>query len=119
MYTVTQLKQRKLAQRYRELLKQEAIIGGKLFGPLGPGHKREFVCLDERTWIWHEEWVDSSGLRRVQTTRYDVRPHGVIKCVNDGTSKIVSQQEAKNLLQASKLYSQRIAFEIYQTAAAL
>lgn len=119
MYTVTQLKQRKQAQRYRELLKQEAYIGGQLFGQLEPGHKREFVCLDDRTWIWHEEWVDNNGLRRVQTTRYDVRPNGVVKCVNDGTSKLVSAQEAKNLLQASRLYYQRITLQLYQSATAL
>ena len=119
MYTVNQLKQRKLAQRYRELLKQEAAIGGQLFGALEPGHKREFICLDERTWIWHEERVDIKGLRHVQTTRYDVIPNGVVKCVNDGTSKLISQKEANNLLQASKLYNQRITLELYQSAAAL
>jgi hypothetical protein len=42
----------------RELLQLESEIGAKLFGEVPAGHRREFFCLDEKTWIWHEEWID-------------------------------------------------------------
>ncbi|MCU0667188.1 MAG: hypothetical protein MUF85_01045 [Patescibacteria group bacterium] len=119
MNTVLQLKQKKLVKKYSDLLKQEAVIGGLIFGPLPQGHRREFVCLDERTWIWHEEWVNQTGDKRAQTTRYDVTPRGVIKYVNDGSAKFVSPSEGEHLLLASRLYLQRISLNIYQSANAI
>ena len=106
----------KSAQRkatlYRKLLRHEAQIGGSVFGPVQKGGRREFFCLDEHTWVWHEEWVDSNGQHQFATTRYDVRPNGIIKSQN-GLYKPVGTREAQNLLQAAKLYRQRINDEIY------
>ena len=38
----------------RELITLESEIGAELFGPVEKGRHREFFCLDEKTWIWHE-----------------------------------------------------------------
>lgn len=104
------------AELYRRLLRHEAKIGGELFGPVRPGGRREFFCLDEHTWVWHEEWIDANGQHQYATTRYDMRPNGVVKSQN-GTMKPVSLQEAKNLLNAVRLYEQRVNTELYALAA--
>ena len=49
----------------RELITLESEIGSQLFGPIPEGHRREFFCLDEKTWIWHEEWLDEIGRAHV------------------------------------------------------
>lgn len=99
------------AEQYRELIRAEAKIGGKLFGPIPQGHRREFFCLDEHTWIWYEEWVDNNNQRRSKTTRYDVRPNGVIKVQDGQPSQYVELEEARNLYQAVGLYNQRVDAE--------
>lgn len=99
------------AKQYRDLIRREAKIGGKLFGPVPQGHRREFFCLDEHTWVWYEEWTDQAGQRQSTTTRYDVRPNGIIKNQDGRPSQYVELEEARNLYQAVKLYKQRIDAE--------
>ena len=82
-------------------------MGGELFGPIPAGHRREFFCLDEHTWVWHEEWI-SNGQRQIVTTRYDVRPNGVLKLQGGKTYQTLSKQEAVNLYRATELYAQRL-----------
>ena len=105
------------AKLYRDLLRHEAKIGGELFGPLPPGGRREFFCLDEHTWIWHEEWKDASRNMQTRTTRYDVRPSGIVKSQDGQHYQKVSDEEARRLYNAAKLYQQRTANEIYQSVA--
>lgn len=95
------------AEFERSLIREEAKIGGQLFGPVPKGHQRQFFCLDEHTWIWHEEWVQN-GQRRVITTRYDVRPNGIIKSQDGQPNRLVSDDEALNLYEAAKLYQQKV-----------
>ncbi len=104
------------ADLYRKLLRHEARIGGEVFGPVQPGGRREFFCLDEHTWVWHEEWVDQNGQHQYATTRYDIRPNGLVKSQN-GQYKPVSDQEARNLLSAAELYKQRVNSELYSFVA--
>ena len=73
---------KKQAEEYRKLIRREAEIGGKIFGPVPKGHRREFFCLDEHSWVWHEEWIDKSGIKQLRNTRYDVRPSGIVKVHN-------------------------------------
>jgi len=101
------------AELYRSLIRREAKIGGEIFGPVQPGGKREFFCLDEHTWIWHEEWLDAKGVRQIKTTRYDIRPSGILKAQDGQAYQQVSAEEAERLLQAAKLYEQRIKSELY------
>lgn len=100
------------AELYRNLIRHEARIGGSLFGAVPTGHRREFFCLDEHTWVWHEEWTDSKGQTRVQTTRYDVRPGNILKSQN-GKYQHLSRHEATRLLEAARLYQARVNNEIY------
>lgn len=104
------------AELYRNLIRHEARIGGQLFGPVQSGGRREFFCLDEHTWVWHEEWVDRNGQQQVRTTRYDVRPNGILKAQN-GQYQPVKADEAKKLYQAAKLYEERVQNELYSFAA--
>ena len=98
----------------RELIRREAEIGGQLFGAIPKGHRREFFCLDEHTWVWHEEWLDAAGQRHTITTRYDVRPSGVIKAQDGQGHQRLSKSEARNLYRATELYRQRVGAEYQQ-----
>jgi hypothetical protein len=101
------------ARHYRDLIRREAKIGGELFGPVPEGVRREFFCLDEHTWVWHEEWIDSKGNRRALTTRYDVRPNGILKAQDGQSYRYVGLEEAKHLYKAAKLYQKRLKTELY------
>ncbi len=103
------------ADLYRNLIRHEAKIGGQLFGPVQSGVHREFFCLDEHTWVWHEEWTDKNGQQQIRTTRYDVRPNGILKA-QDGQYQAVKPEEATKLYEAAKLYQQRVETELYSFA---
>lgn len=101
------------ARRYRDLIRREAKIGGELFGPIAPGGRREFFCLDEYTWVWHEEWVDQNGQHHAITTRYDVRPQGILKAQDGQPYHYISREEARSFYKAAKLYNKRVRLELY------
>lgn len=88
----------------RDLLRQEAEMGGTLFGPVPKGHYRQFFCMDPHSWIWYEEWKDTTGHQHKVTTRYEVRPDGVLKTQNGAAYQRLSDQEAINFYKAAKLY---------------
>ena len=98
------------AELERELIRVEAKIGGELFGTVPAGHRRDFFCLDEHTWIWHEEWLEN-GERKAVTTRYDVRPNAILKSQLGQPYQPLGKYEARNLYQATQLYGQRIGAE--------
>src|ERR1700741_1173537 len=100
------------ANLYRNLIRHEAKIGGELFGAVPADRRREFFCLDKHTWVWHEEWRDNRGETHVQTTRYDVRPSGILKSQN-GRYEPVSLPEARRLRAAARTYLTRVSKEIY------
>ena len=108
--------QKKQTVILRNLIRQEAQIGGALFGPVKRGGKREFFCLDESTWIWHEEWIDEQGQKRILNTRYDMRPSGILKAQNGQGYQMVTEAEAGNLLKAINSYVTKVKKEIYQVA---
>lgn len=101
------------AELYRNLIRHEARIGGQLFGPVPSGGKREFFCLDRRTWVWHEEWTDENGQHRSKTTRYDVRPNGILKAQDGSSYQYVTDEEARHLRDAAILYQKRVNSELY------
>ncbi|HET9174662.1 MAG TPA: hypothetical protein VFN56_05310 [Candidatus Saccharimonadales bacterium] len=98
----------KRADHYRQLIREEAKIGSQLFGPVPAGHRREFFCLDEHTWIWHEEWRDEQDQFQALTTRYDVRPNGILKAQGSQPYQPLSAEEAANLYEAVQLYEARV-----------
>lgn len=101
------------AELYRSLIRREAKIGGELFGSVPTGGRREFFCLDEHTWVWHEEWLNADGRRQIRTTRYDVRPGGILKAQDGQGYQRISLPEAERLLSAMKLYEQRVRTDLY------
>lgn len=112
----TQKDLQRRADLYRNLIRHEAKIGGQLFGPVSPGGRREFFCLDRHTWVWHEEWIDGNGQRQTKTTRYDVRPSGVLKSQN-GQYQPITNDEARRLHGAVNMYYQRVTAELYSSVA--
>ena len=105
------------AQIERQLLQMEARIGGELFGPVPKGHDRQFFCLDDHTWIWHEQW-QAAGKKQVVTTRYEVRPNGILKLQDGQPYRRLSKGEAVNLYRAVGLYRDRVAAAYRQMLAA-
>lgn len=103
------------AELYRNLIRHEAKIGGGVFGAVPANRRREFFCLDEHTWVWHEEWTDKQGQTKAQTTRYDVRPTGILKA-QGGRYQSVSNDESRRLIAAAKLYRARVYTEMYPFA---
>jgi hypothetical protein len=101
------------ARLYRELIRKEAKLGGTLFGPVPANVRREFFCLDKNTWVWHEEWTDNQGQRRSITTRYDVRPDGVLKAQDGKPYTYIDIEEGKRLYKTVKLYRKLIGKELY------
>jgi hypothetical protein len=98
---------------YHSLIKREGAIGGQLFGRVPDGVSREFFCLDERTWIWHEQWVDKSGRQCQKTIKYEVRNDGILKSQDGADYQYVAQPEVENLLQATRVYRKRVEQELY------
>ncbi len=102
----------KRAQFKKALIHFEARIGGGLFGTVPKNHRREFFCLDERTWVWHEEWVDAQGHNRALTTRYDVRLDGsIIKSQGSASYQSLTPEELRHFKQAVRMYGQRVDAE--------
>lgn len=99
------------ANMERQLIRMEAKIGGQLFGAVPAGHQREFFCLDRHTWVWHEAWKDAKGHRHSVTTRYNVRPDGVLKSQNNQPYQPLSKSEARNLYRTTELYLSRVGSE--------
>lgn len=97
----------------RQLIELEAKIGGELFGPVPAGHRREFFCLDDRTWVWHEEWNDVDGKRHVTSTRYEIHEHGILKAQDGKVYKFIEGEELKNLMIAVRLYYETISRDLY------
>ncbi|HPG37289.1 MAG TPA: hypothetical protein PK865_00680 [Candidatus Saccharibacteria bacterium] len=97
---------------YRKTMRENAVMGGKLFGPIPKGHRREFFCLDRSSWVWHEEWLDSAGKNHVVTTRYDVRPQGILKSQGKHSYQLVQGDELRNFYQAVTMYCDKLRAEL-------
>lgn len=97
----------------RELLTLESEIGAKLFGPIPAGHRREFFCLDEKTWIWHEEWLDDAKKLATSTVRYEVNEHGVLKVQEGARYSYLEADELRNFGIAIRMYYEQVARGVY------
>ncbi|HEX8763074.1 MAG TPA: hypothetical protein VF733_04940 [Candidatus Saccharimonadales bacterium] len=102
----SQHNEEKRAREYREVLRRAAKLGGEIFGPVPTGVRREFFCLNSTTWIWHEEWTDADGKKHIVTTRYDVRPNGVLKAQDGQPYRYVELEEGRRLFKAVGMYTQ-------------
>ena len=95
-----------------ELIKRESQIGSKVFGIVPPDRQREFFMLDERTWIWYEEWHDSMGRHSV-TTRYEIHGTKIFKSQNQGPASQLHGAELKNFYNAVRTYYYQVAENVY------
>ena len=94
---------------------REARLGGQLFGQLPKGRRREFFCLDAKTWVWHEAWTDQATKTRHQATlRYDIRTPFVYKKQDDALDwQPVGSMEKARLEAAIDLYRSRVLGKLY------
>lgn len=98
----------------RELIQLESQIGAQLFGPIPVGQRREFFCLDEKTWIWYLEGTDASGKTTRTTTRYEIHDKGILKVQEGSRYDYIEGQELDNLLVATRMYHEQVARGIYK-----
>lgn len=103
------------AEIYKSLIHWEGKVGGQLFGPVQKDGRREFFCLDENTWVWHEEWTDSTG-RHNMTTRYNVRGNTIVKSQGDNNYQALTKDELTNFVNAVNMYYERVAPELQRMA---
>lgn len=115
--TVLRMPKKHIFRKYseRELLKLESEIGSKLFGEIPAGHRREFFCLDENTWIWYEEGPNpQTGKMEETTTRYEVHDNGILKVQEGARYSFIEGAELDNLVVATRLYYEQVARGIYK-----
>lgn len=96
----------------RELLTLESEIGAQIFGPVPTGLRREFFCLDEHTWIWHEESLDKKN-SSASTIRYEINQHGVLKVQEGARYNYLEGDELKNFAVAVRMYYEQVARRVY------
>ncbi|MDO4746857.1 MAG: hypothetical protein Q4A70_00725 [Candidatus Saccharibacteria bacterium] len=98
---------------YDDLINAESELGRTLFGPIPAGHQREFFEAKKNVWIWHESYLDQTGSIKEMTIRYEVRPAGVYKKVQDGIYKRIEGQELNNFRKAAKSYLDLVKSKLY------
>lgn len=98
----------------RELIKLESEVGSTLFGVIPNGHRREFFCLDERTWIWHEEWLDAKHKLATSTVRYEISDRGVLKVQEGARYAYLDGEELQNFGVAIRMYYEQVARQVYK-----
>lgn len=101
----------------RDFIRAESKIGGQLFGPIPKGHRREFFCLDEHTWVWYESVIDPMTKKEsAVTTRYEIRGDRIIKIQDGQPHKYTSIEETRNLVTAMENYFRLVTKHIYSKA---
>lgn len=101
----------------QDLVRMESKIGATLFGPIPQGTKREFFCLDARTWIWYEAVTDTyTGKTSALTTRYEIRIDRIVKIQDGRPNTYASLEESRNLVTAMKQYRELTRQHIYAQA---
>ena len=98
----------------RELLRLESAIGAEIFGKIPEGHRREFFCLDEKTWIWHEEWSGEGRKLQTRTIRYEISDHGVLKVQDGARYNYIEGAELQNFALAIRMYYEQVARKVYK-----
>lgn len=104
-------------QKNKEYIAREAAVGARLLGPIPSGHNREFFCLDQHTWIWHESWKDQNGKHQEFTVNYEVDPSGILKRVNGGSYSLLKGEELKRFNRAIRAYHSEVLRVVYNKQA--
>ena len=85
-----------------------------MFGSIPQGGRREFFCLDEKTWIWHEESLDENHRLQSSTVRYEISSQGVLKVQEGARYAYLEGEELKNFGIAVRMYYENVAREVYR-----
>lgn len=96
-----------------DLINAESNLGRTLFGPVPTGHQREFFELKRNVWLWHESVMSPLGVQTEMTIRYEVRPAGVYKRVNQGGYEKLYGAELDNFCRAARGYLNLVKTKLY------
>lgn len=99
------------ASEYNNLIRKEAKIGGQLFGIAPANVSRSFFCLDEHTWVWHEDVSQANGSIKSNIIRYEVQPDRIVKII-DGNRYLLSDNEKRNFHKAVTSYQRKVFSEL-------
>lgn len=97
---------------YNNLIRKEAQIGGRLFGVIPKNVTRSFFCLDEHTWVYHEDIALKDGTIKSNIIRYELQPDRIVKVIN-GNRYLLSDNEKQNFQKAANNYQKRVFSELY------
>lgn len=97
----------------RELLQLESEIGRELFGPIPKGHTREFFHLDDKTWIWYEDFIGPDGKKQASTIKYEIQEKGILKVQEGARYSYIEGEELDNLLLAIQMYYEQVMRKVY------
>ncbi len=97
---------------YNNLIRKEAKIGGQLFGKAPNNTSRSFFCLDEHTWVWHEDVTMPNGSIKSNIIRYEIQPDKVVKVI-DRNRYLLNNREKQNFYNAVTSYQKKVFEELY------
>ncbi len=101
----------------KQLKARESEIGAKIFGPIKPNERREFFNDNKRSWFFHQELTDSTGVEHSTTLHYEVHPNGILRVSSQAGVKneFIKGQELNNFITATEMYYSRVMQQIYNT----
>lgn len=97
----------------RDLLTLESRVGAEIFGPIPEGHRRQFFCLDEETWVWSDISDDEAGHHET-IIRYEIHDTGILKVLGDHDYTFLGGDELRRFVVAVQMYYERVARDIYK-----
>ena len=106
----------KTPRTLEDKINAESELGRTIFGAIPAGHQREFFEHKKNVWVWHESWHELGQLREI-TLRYEVRPNGVYKTMNNGHYQKLEAAELDNFRAAARTYLALIKEKLYTASA--
>lgn len=104
----------------KQLIQTESQIGGAIFGQVPAGVKRDFFCIDERTWVWSDSWTEQDGTIGGFQIKYELQDgEKVLKFVDGQARGYIKGQELDNLLTAINTYHDRVLSQLYNQPSTL
>ncbi|MCY3804363.1 MAG: hypothetical protein OXF85_00585 [Candidatus Saccharibacteria bacterium] len=99
---------------YSKLIKQEAQLGGLLFGVIEKGAQREFFCWDETNWIWYDKWYDQNCQLKEVAIRYKILDSKIYKqYFNSDKWYKLDVAESQHLLEMIQAYRDYVLTSLY------
>lgn len=100
-----------------DLIRQEIRATSDMFSQDSPDRKYDFFYYGEvadntHEWIFHD-WRKNGKEWSVLTTRYLVQPDAIYRTQNNKPYRPVPQEEAKRLLDAMRVYYNKVKTTVY------